>query len=96
MQMDSVPSLINFTKSISVQLSWRCLDHAVRGMYTADKELIQAVLRGTLLHRIWGLWLSPFPLHCIELRGEQAGGWEEQERAHAGTFCGGKRILGRG
>ncbi|XP_019524278.1 PREDICTED: dol-P-Man:Man(5)GlcNAc(2)-PP-Dol alpha-1,3-mannosyltransferase isoform X1 [Hipposideros armiger] len=96
MQMDSVPSLINFTKSISVQLSWRCLDQAVRGMYTADKELIQAVLRGTLLHRIWGLWLSPFPLHCIELRGEQAGGWEEQERAHAGTFCGGKRILGRG
>lgn len=71
--MDSVPFLINLTKYTSVQPPWRCLDQAVRGMHMADKELIQAVLRGTLLHRIWGLWLSPLPLHCTELRREQEG-----------------------
>lgn len=53
---------------------WRGLDQAVRGMHAADKELIQAVLRGTLLHRFWGLWLSPLPLHCTELRGKGVPG----------------------
>lgn len=80
--MDSVPFPINLTKSTSVQPIWRCPDQVVKGMHMADKELIRAVLRGTLLHRIWGLWLSPLVLHCAELRGEGAGGWKEREREH--------------
>lgn len=70
---------------------------SVRGVHTTDKEHIPAVLRGTLLHRVQGLWLSPFPaLHRAQGGTGRGWGWEEQERAHAGTFCGGKRILGRG
>ncbi|XP_023606384.1 dol-P-Man:Man(5)GlcNAc(2)-PP-Dol alpha-1,3-mannosyltransferase isoform X1 [Myotis lucifugus] len=72
--MDSVPFPINLTKSTSVQPTWRCLDQLVRGMHAADKERIQVVLRGTLLHRIWGLWLSPLLPHCTELRGEMSRG----------------------
>lgn len=84
MGMDSVPFPINLTKSTSVQPTWRCLDQAERGRCGADKELIWAVLRGTLLHRIWGLWLSPFPLHCTELRGEGAwGGRSRREHRQA-------------
>ncbi|KAM9088561.1 dol-P-Man:Man(5)GlcNAc(2)-PP-Dol alpha-1,3-mannosyltransferase isoform 6-T6 [Megaptera novaeangliae] len=52
MGMDCVPFPINFAKSTSVQPTWRCLDQAVRDRHAADKELIQTVLRGTLLHRI--------------------------------------------
>lgn len=88
--MDSVPYPINLTKSTSVQPARKCLDKDGRAMHMADKEFIQAILRGTLLHKVWELWLSPLPLHCIEQGGGM--GWEEQERAQAGTFCKGKRI----
>ncbi|XP_060006131.1 dol-P-Man:Man(5)GlcNAc(2)-PP-Dol alpha-1,3-mannosyltransferase isoform X2 [Lagenorhynchus albirostris] len=50
--MDCVPFPINFLKSTSVQPTWRYLDQAVRDRHAADKELIQTVLRGTLLRRI--------------------------------------------
>lgn len=82
MQMDSVTFPINLTKSTSVQRTWRFLDQAVRGMHITDKELMQAVLRGTLLHRIWGLWLSPL-LHYSELRGDRrVGGAGESTHRH--------------
>lgn len=80
-EMDSVTFPINLTKSTSVQPTWRFLDQAVRGMHPTDKELMQAVLRGTLLHRIWGLWLSP--LCTTELRGERrVGGTGESTHRH--------------
>lgn len=61
----------------------------------ADKELIQAFLRGTLLHRIWGLWLSPLPLHCTELRREQEviGG---TRREHTEALSVGDEDSGKG
>lgn len=71
MGIDSVRFPINLTKSTSVQHTCKCLHQAVRGMRTADKELVWAVQRGTLLHRNWGLWLSPLPLQCMELRTEK-------------------------
>lgn len=92
MGIDSMPFPINLTKPTAVQPTWRCLHQAVRGMHTADEELTWGVLRGTLLHRIWGLWLSTLPPHCTELRGEEAwdgrGGREHRQAlsVRAGGF----------
>lgn len=86
MAIDSLPFPINLTQSTSLQPTWKGLHQAVRGMLTADKELIWAVLRGTLLHRIWGLWLSPLP-HCTAWSSEGKrpglGGVGEREHRQA-------------
>jgi hypothetical protein len=64
-------------------------------MCPVDKDLTQVVLRGTLLHRIWGLWLSP-PFHCAAessehmKKGHGVGGKGREHRA--GTFCGGQKY----
>lgn len=68
----------------------------MRDRHVADKELIKTVPRGTLLHRIWGLWLSPLllQLHRAQRGRGRGSGWRGKREHRQALFVGARGFCG--